>query len=1012
MAKSETPRLYLIDGTAQLFRAYFAIRGLSNAEGLPTNAVFGFTSMLRKLLKDEAPTHVAAAFDLPGEVFRHESYPDYKANRPPAPEDLNVQVPYAKQVCEALGVTVLEQERFEADDLIATFARRASEAGYDVVVVASDKDLLQLVGERVSVLNPSKELRLDTEGVASSFGVAPGLVRDVLGLMGDTVDNIPGVPGVGEKTAIAIVSTYGALDSVIARAGRFVTLFEARDALLEAIDGVQTAAPLASGTLDKLDRSLEAFDGALREFVDDESDPALAERYAAVGTAASSVDRSLLESKIGEPGKKGMVALRPLKKELKSMDRGSSRRVWTAIHEQADQARLSKQLATLHYEVPVPIELEELELRDPDRERARELFSSLGFRTLTEEFSRDPSETAPETEPAPGEQDGNSSRGSYEIVSDRARLEEVVEACRAAGTFAVDTETDGVDPLRARLVGISLAWEENHGVYLPVGHTAESAPRQLELDVARGLLGPLLADDGVAKIAQNLIYDDHVLRRHGLPVRGWSFDTMVAAFLLDPGRESFSMDPLAEEYLGYRPIPFEEVAGTGDERATLDRIPVDRVAEYAAEDADVTLRLARVLGPRLDEAGLRELYDRVDGPLLPLLARMEAAGIRVDTGLLERMSDEMRETLDGVRAEIHRLAGGEFNVDSPKQLREVLFERLRLKPRRKTAKSGVASTDARTLEELAAEHAIARQILEYRELAKLKGTYVDTLPKLVHPETGRVHTSYHPTGAATGRLSSSNPNLQNIPARTEAGRRIRAAFVPDEGYRFLSSDYSQVELRVLAHLCDDEELIAAFAAGEDIHRYTASRVSGVAPDLVTDDLRRRAKAVNFGVLYGMSETRLAREQRISRGEARKFIQGYFERFARVRDYIESVREEAREKAAVRTLFGRVRLFPQLHRRVNRGVQEQALRGAVNTTIQGTAADLMKLAMLRVDEELRDSGSGARILLQVHDELLLEVPTGEVGAIRNLVREAMEGVHPLKVPLVVDQKVGDSWLEVT
>jgi DNA polymerase-1 len=561
-------------------------------------------------------------------------------------------------------------------------------------------------------------------------------------------------------------------------------------------------------------------------------------------------------------------------------------------------------------------------------------------------------------------------------------------------------------------VGISLAWDEARAVYIPLGHDYVGAPRQLELETVRELLGPLLADAEIPKLAQNLMYDAHVLRRHDLEVEGWGLDTMVAAFLLNSSRGSYSMDSLAEEFLGLTTIKYEEVAGSGSDQKTLNRVDVERVTDYAAEDADVTLRLARQLRPRLESAGLRELYDRVDGPLLPLLARMEAHGIRVDVAALEAMSQEMDQGLVRAREEIHRLAGVDFNVDSPKQLREILFERLSLKPKRKTAKSKVASTDAQTLEELAGDHAIAGSILEYRELAKLKGTYVDALPRLVHPDTGRVHTSYHPTGAATGRLSSSNPNLQNIPVRTEAGRRIRSAFVPQAGYLFLASDYSQVELRVLAHLCGDAELIKAFRAGEDIHQHTAAKVFGIVPDLVSSEMRRRAKAVNFGILYGMSQTRLAREQGISRTEARRFIETYFERFSSVKAYIEEVREQALRDGAVRTLFGRVRYFPALHGKVNRAVQEQALRAAVNTTIQGTAADLMKLAMLRVDEALEEAGSQARILLQVHDELLLEVPEAEVEQAGELVRRSMEGVYPLEVPLSVDQKSGRSWLEAT
>jgi DNA polymerase-1 len=964
------PKLYLIDATAQMFRAYFAVRGLTTSSGMPTNAIFGFTSMLRKLIGEENPTHVAAAFDLPGEVFRHERYPEYKANRPPAPEDLNVQMPYAKRICEVLGVTVIEREEYEADDLIATYASRGREEGYEVVVVASDKDLLQLVGEGIEVLNPAKELRLDASGVEESFGVHPHLVCDVLGLMGDSVDNIPGVPGVGAKTALSIVKTYGDLEPVIARAGRFVELFDARDELL--------------GKLGDESWDARRFTDALASFVEEEADEEIGNRYGAIA--------KLVEA--GDP--------KPLKKELKGMERGSSRRIWYAIWEHAEQARLSKELTILCKDVPVELKPEALALREIDRAEAHALFKSLEFGRLTAEF---------ETEEGV-EKTAAAEEHLYETIFDNKRLEELAKECRKAEEFAVDTETDGLDPMSAKLVGISISHSEGKAAYIPLGHDYLGAPEQLKLKLVRKILGPLLADAKLPKIGQNLKYDAHILRRHGMPVEGWGLDTMVAAFLLNSSRSSYSMDSLAEEYLGHTTIKYSDIAGTGAKQVTLNQVDVEKVSEYACEDADITLRLARDLAPRLDSSGLRELYDTIDGPLLPLLERMEAHGIRVDTGILSSMSEEMEGSLKGAEKEIHKLAGGEFNVDSPKQLREVLFDKLGLKPKRKTAKSKVPSTDARTLEELAGEHDIARRILEYRELAKLKGTYVDALPRLVNTETGRVHTSYHPTGAATGRLSSSDPNLQNIPVRKEAGRRIRSAFVPQEGHLFLASDYSQVELRVLAHLADDEELIAAFRAGEDIHSYTASKVFGVAQDLVSDGMRRSAKAVNFGILYGMSERRLAREQGMAIKEARGFIESYFERFASVRGYIDGVREQALRDAAIRTLFGRIRYFPQLHHKVNRAVQEQALRAALNTTIQGTAADLMKMAMLKVDEELRWGGFEARILLQVHDELLLEVPEAEMDEVGGVVRAAMEGVHALEVPLAVDQKCGDSWLAVT
>lgn len=984
--------LYLIDGTSQLFRAYFAIRGLTNAEGVPTNAVFGFTSMLRKLLNDEKPEYVGVAFDLEGPTFRHERFADYKAHRPPVPQELIGQFPLAKQVCEGFRIPLLELPGFEADDLIATYARLAREAGYEVVVVASDKDLLQLVGPGVTVLNPSKDLRLDPAAVKEYFGVPPERVRDVLGLMGDAVDNIPGVPGVGEKTALALVNTYGDVEAIIHRALRFVAAFAARDTLVAALEAPDSDVAAAHAL----------FVAATSELLAIEADAEFAARLR--GAQDGSV--ALADSAGLAPKARKSVA-----KLLKELDKGSQIRIWQSIAGNVEQARLSRELATLDEHVPATFDPEALRHDPPDREKLAALFKSLGFRSLTAEFSAEPSVPEPAAaDPAPAVP--TEPEADYTTILTTEALAAAVARCREAGRIAVDTETNSTDPMRAKLVGISLSWAPSQGVYIPVTHAYLGVPDQLSLEEIRPILAPLLADDAVGKVGQNLKYDSHILRRHGMPVSGWVLDTMVAAFLLEPDRPTFNMDSLAAFYLGHDTIKYTSLVGTGAKQLTLDQIDVDRVTRYAAEDADVTLRLAEVLEPKLVEAGVIEVWRAIDGPILPILTKMEADGIKIDVGILADLSKEMDGLLDQERRAIHALAGGAFNVDSPKQLREILFGALGLTPGKKTAKSKEFSTDAATLEELAEEHEIARRLLTYRELAKLKGTYVDTLPALVNPETGRVHTSYHPTGAATGRLSSSDPNLQNIPARTAIGLRIRSAFVPEPGWVFLASDYSQVELRVLAHLCGDPELGAAFRAGEDIHRVTAAKVFGVPAALVTDDMRRRAKAVNFGILYGMSETRLARDQGMSRKDAHDFIEAYFDRFKSVKTYIEGVRAEALREGQVRTMFGRVRTFPVLKGRGHRGEIEQALRGAVNTTIQGTAADLMKLAMQRVAQVLDEGRFRARLLLQVHDELLLEVPEAELEDVKGRVRDAMERVHPISVPLSVGQETGGDWREVT
>ena len=1002
----QPPLLYLIDGTAQLFRAYFAIRGLTGPNGQPTNALYGFTTMLRKMLNVDQPAEVAVAFDLPGPTFRHERYPEYKANRPAAPEDLVVQIPRVGEICEALGVRLLQLEGYEADDIIATLARRGAKAGRRVVVVSSDKDLLQLVGDDVTMFDPGKDRRLDRDGVVEVFGVPPEQVLEVLALMGDSVDNIPGVPGVGQKTALEMVRTHGTLEAVIERAGRFSEMVHARDALVIDIEQLAGDAPLESRSIAALLEHRETFATVVALFLSHEPEGDLRDRVEILASRVAAIDGLALRNQEGLPARGSAKFVKGLKALLKGIDRGSGKRSWLSVTDHVKQARLSRELATLCYEVPLAMELEDLAVREPDRDMAHRLFLSLGFSRLSEEFGKEPSSAEASGPPV------EEIERDYEMLVDAGALPGLAKACRAVGRFALDTETDGLDPMQANLVGISLSWQAGHGVYIPIGHDYDDCPPQPTLPEIVEHLGPLLADPKVGKVGQNLKYDAHILRRHGLAVEGWYLDTMVAAFLLDSSKPSYGMDRLALEFLGHETIKFETLTGKGAKKRTLNQVDVEQVTEYAAEDADVTWQLGQKLQPLLVERGLWDLYEKLDGPLLPLLERMEENGIRLDSDVLFAMSSRMEGSIEELRKEIHRQAGEEFNIDSPKQMREILFERLGLKPGRKTAKGGVASTDAQTLEGLFDQHPIAERILEYRELAKLKSTYVDALPKLVHPSTGRIHTSYHPTGAATGRLSSSDPNLQNIPARTAAGREIRAAFVADPGKLFLASDYSQVELRVLAHLCEDAELIRAFSAGEDIHRYTASRVFEVPDGEVTDAMRGRAKAVNFGILYGMSEMRLAREQGMTRGEAHQFIETYFERFSSIRGYIDRVREEALRDAAVKTMFGRVRFFPQLHQKVHRGIQEQALRAAVNTTIQGSAADLMKQAMLDVDIALRQEGLGAGMLLQVHDELLLEAAEQEIEQVSRIVRSAMEGVARLRVPLVVDQKQGATWLDVT
>jgi DNA polymerase-1 len=909
MAERRAQRLYLVDGTGNLFRAYHAIRGLSTKAGLPTNAVFGFTTMLRKLVQDERPDYLAVAFDVGAPTFRHQEYEEYKAHRPPPPDDLIAQIPYVKKVCQALRVPIVEKEGYEADDLIGALARQAKERGLEVMVVTSDKDMLQLVDERVSVLRPQREavgrgeqyVRLDPAAVESSFGVRPDQVIDVLGLMGDASDNVPGVPGVGEKGAKEIVRRYGSLEAALAAAQR----------------------PEAEGE-----------DGPLKR--------------------------------------------RAYREGLR-------------LH--AEEARLSRRLVTIDTRAPVELDLEALRLGEPDHAAARALFTELEFTSLLKDVSS-----------------GAAASGAdYRAIFDRAELQALAGEIRRARRVCVDTETDSLDPLRARLVGISLALRPRQARYIPLGHRYLGAPAQIPLEEALAELRPVLEDAGVAKIGQNIKYDLLCLRRHGVGLRGLAFDTMLASYLADASRRTHNLDDLALEHLRYRTIPYEEVAGSGARQVTLDQVEVGRVATYSCEDADIALQLRDVLDARLRAAGLEELFETLEMPLIEVLADMEEAGVRIDVAFLREMSAELEHEAERLEAEIVDMAGEPINVNSPRQLGTLLFEKMKIKPLRRTLKSKAFSTDQDVLEELASEHPIARKILDYRTVTKLRSTYVEALPALVNPETGRVHTSFNQTVAATGRLSSSDPNLQNIPVRTELGRRIRRAFIPADGCVLLAADYSQIELRVLAHMADEPELVEAFRRGEDIHVRTAAEIFDVAPSLVTADMRRAAKAINFGIIYGMGPQRLAREQGITLAQAQQFIRQYFERFPRVQEYIDETVRQVERQGTVSTLFNRVRRFDDIHA-AHRGVRQQILRQAVNTTIQGTAADLIKRAMLAVHRRLREEEMRSRMILQVHDELVLEVPEEEVERAGPLVRSCMEGVYPLKAPLAVDLKTGRNWME--
>jgi DNA polymerase-1 len=884
--------IHLIDGSAQVHRAYFAIRGLSTSRGLPTGAVYGFTTMLRKLLADEEPGWIGICFDPPGRTARHQEYKDYKANRRKMDDALAVQVPYVRRVCEAFRLAVVEIAGVEADDVIASLSRQAVERGWRVVVVSADKDLLQLVGDQVVVLNPGREgsgaVLYDRRTVEERFGVPPEQVVDVLALMGDAVDNVPGVPGIGDKGARELVREYGSLEAVLESAGNLK-----RAAYRE---------------------------GLLR-------------------------------------------------------------------HEEA--ALLSKRLVTLRADVPVALDLDGLARRPPDRAAVYALCKELEFQVLARDF-------APEPAALPT---------SCAVLGTAQELAALAAEARAAGRVGLSLALTAREPMRARLLGIGLSAGEGRAAYLPLGHTPLEVPEPVPPEALREHLLPLLLDPSVEKVSARGKQDLIVLGRRGLGLAGPRFDVVVAGYLLNPGRRSLSVEELASEHLELRLRPLSGVL-TGE----AGEASLGAASAAASQEADLMLRLAGPLRRRLEEEGLGDVFVSMEMPLTAVLAAMEEAGVRVSLGFLGELSREMDAQIAQLTRRIHELAGGEFNVNSPPQLREVLFDRLGLRAGRRTAKTRAASTAEEVLEELARGHELPRKMLEYRGVQKLKSTYVDALPALVNPETGRIHASFNQTVAATGRLSVADPNLQNIPIRTAEGRRIREAFVPEAGHLLLSADYSQVELRILAHLCKDPILIDTFRRGEDVHDRTAREVFGPLSALPADEQRRQAKMINYALLYGKTAFSLARDIGASKRDAEEFIRAYFARYPDVRRFIDETLKAARETGVVRTLLGRLRRLPEL-RSPNFQVRMEAERQAVNTPVQGSAADLIKKAMIELHAELARRRLRSRLILQIHDELLLEVPEAEAEEARALVREVMEGALHLDVPLLVEARLGASWAEV-
>ena len=895
------PPLLLVDGSSYLYRAYFALPNLTTSTGFPTGAIRGVIGMLRKLSRDFAGSPIAVVFDAPGKTFRDDIYPEYKANRESMPDPLRQQIAPIHEIIRAMGLPLLVVPGVEADDVIGTLAADATRERRDTVISTGDKDMAQLVTEHVSLVDTMKDVRLDRAGVTAKYGVPPELIVDYLALMGDTSDNIPGIPKVGAKTAAKWLQEHGTLDALIANAAK-------------------------------------------------------------------------VSGKIGE-----------------------------SLRDNLHILPLSRSLATIKCDVELALGVHDLIQGEVDLDTLRGRFTELEFRSWLDELGA-PSVQAPMVT-APTE----STARHYECITTLGALDEWLARLRQAQVFAFDTETTSLDYMQAELVGLSFATQAGHAAYVPVGHDYMGAPTQLDREQVLARMRPLLEDPLLLKIGQNIKYDLSVLARHGVNMQGVAFDTMLESYVLDSVGSRHNMDDLALKYLGVRTIHFEDVAGKGAKQLTFNQVPVEQAAEYAAEDADVTLQLHQRLKPDLDKIpSLLSVFSDIEMPLVPVLSCIERHGAMVDAALLNEQSREIDERLKILRADVMNLAGVEFNLDSPKQLQEVLYERLQLPVLRKTP-GGQPSTAEPVLAELAHDYELPKVIMEYRGLAKLKSTYTDKLPKQINARSGRIHTSYHQAVASTGRLSSADPNLQNIPIRTAEGRRIRQAFIAPPGCKILAADYSQIELRIMAHLSGDESLLTAFSQGLDIHRATAGEVFDVEPQAVSDDQRRSAKAINFGLIYGMSAFGLARQLGISRSLAADYIERYFLRYPGVRAYMDATRGLAHDQGYVETVFGRRLYLPEINAG-NLQRRQAAERTAINAPMQGTAADVIKRAMLRVHLRLQQGSLRASMIMQVHDELVFEVEESDVVPLRAMVVQEMEAAATLRVPLVVDCGVGNNWDE--
>ncbi|HCB43330.1 MAG TPA: DNA polymerase I [Pseudomonas sp.] len=911
---TDTTPLVLVDGSSYLYRAFHALPPLTTSKGQPTGAVKGVLNMLKSLLKQYPGSPIAVVFDAKGPTFRDEMFEQYKSHRPPMPDDLRAQIEPLHAAVRALGLPLLCVDGVEADDVIGTLARQSADAGRAVVISTGDKDMAQLVDEHITLVNTMTSTVMDIQGVHDKFGIGPELIIDYLALMGDKVDNIPGVPGVGEKTALGLLTGVG-------------------------------------GGLDVIYNSLD---------------------------------------KVPE------LPIRGAKKLPEKLE------------EHKEMAYLSYQLATIKLDVPLEVQVDALQPSAANREALIELYREMEFKTWLDDLLREAKAAGQASDN--GEAAEQAQENQYEIITEQADFDRWLGKLAAAELFAFDTETTSIDAQRAELVGVSLAVQPHEAAYIPVAHSYMGVPDQLDRDKVLAALKPYLEDPAKAKVAQHAKYDINVLAHYDIRVQGVAFDTMLESYVLDATATRHDMDSLSLKYLGQGTIKFEDIAGKGSKQLTFDQIALEQAGPYAAEDADVTLRLHQTLWAKLQpQASLARVLQEIEMPLMPVLARIERNGALVDANLLGKQSIELGEKMVALERQAFELAGEEFNLGSPKQLGAILYEKQGLPVLSKTAK-GQPSTAEAVLAELAEQgFELPQVIMQYRSVSKLKSTYTDRLPEQINPRTGRIHTSYHQAVAATGRLSSSDPNLQNIPIRTTEGRRIRQAFVAPKGYKLLAADYSQIELRIMAHLAQDAGLLDAFKHDLDVHRATAAEVFGVELDEVSSDQRRSAKAINFGLIYGMSAFGLAKQIGVDRKQAQAYIDRYFARYPGVLSYMERTREQASEQGYVETLFGRRLYLPEIHAK-NQAMRKAAERTAINAPMQGTAADIIKRAMIKVEAWLNDSSLDARVIMQVHDELVLEVREDQIDAVTKGLKEHMAQAAELDVPLVVEVGVGDNWDE--